>query len=210
MDEKYSNNITGVILAGGKSSRLGTNKALLKIDNETLIERTFYLLKSIFNEVLISTNNPEEYDFIDARKVKDVYPTMGPLSGIHSALNSSNSKKIFILSCDMPFIIQPLIKHLLNVRTEEPIVIPKVGQKTEYLCGIYNKSLLPLLESILLAAANALDKKEEVKNSALSVWNFAERVGGEFVDIEHERFYFNDLFFNINTQEDYEYALERL
>ncbi len=80
-------NVTGVILAGGKSSRMGINKSFLKIDDITLIERCYQLMKSVFTKVVISTNDPDQFDFINSEKVKDIYGDFGPLSGIYSALN---------------------------------------------------------------------------------------------------------------------------
>ncbi|MEW6196177.1 MAG: molybdenum cofactor guanylyltransferase [Bacteroidota bacterium] len=209
-DRLLNNDVCGVILSGGKSSRMGTNKALLKIDDQTIIERVFYLMKDVFDEVVISTNEPELYGFIDTEKVVDKFPGFGPLAGIHSALSTAQAKKIFITTCDLPFINSSLIKFLLNVKTEEMIVVPKAEDRIQFLCGIYDRKILPLLENILLNVLEAKNKNQEVKNSALSLWNFAERVGVEIVDVEEKIFYMMDLFFNINSPEDYEYVKERL
>ncbi len=203
-------NFTGFVLAGKKNNDTEPNKALLKIDGETLVERAVETLNKVFTEVVIGTNNPEEFNFIDVPKVHDIFPGLGPLAGIHSALSSSKTEKIFVLSYDMPFVIPTLIKHLLDIKTEESIVVPATSRGAYYLCGIYDKNLLPVLESVLKIVSEALNKKREVKNSALSVWNFVERIGAEIVDIEHERFYFNDLFFKIDSSEDFGYAKENL
>ncbi len=202
--------ICGVILSGGRSSRMGTNKALIKIDNRTIIERVFDIMKDVFDEIIISTNEPELYDFIDAEKVTDKFPGFGPLAGIHSAISSTQAKKIFVTSCDLPFINPSLINFLLNVTSEEMIIVPKAENRTQYNCGIYDCKILPLLEKVLCDVNEAKNKNQEVKNSALSLWNFAERLGVEVVDVEEKLFYTKDLFFNINTPEDYEYVRERL
>jgi len=202
--------ITGVILAGGYSKRMGSNKSLLEINGFTMIEHSHELLKQIFNNIIISTNEPELFEFIDSLRIKDIYPYLGPLAGIHAALSSVQSQKIFLVSCDMPFLQPSVINYLLKVQTEEMIVLPKARNRIEYLCGIYNKNILPVVENILKAVTDAKSRNEEVKNSALSMWNFVERVGAEIVDIEFERFYFNDMFFNINTPEDFEYAKSRM
>ncbi len=211
MINKISNKeICGVILSGGKSSRMGTNKALLKIDDKIIIEKIFDLMKEIFDEVVISTNEPELYDNINTLKIKDRFPGLGPLAGIHAALTELQTQKIFITTCDLPFINRILINFLLKIETEEMIVVPKAEYKVQYHCGIYDKKILPLLEKILTNVFDAKNNNQEVKNSALSLWNFAERVGVEIVDVEDKIFYTKDLFYNINTPEEYEYVRERL
>lgn len=200
----------GVILSGGKSSRMGTNKALLKIDDQTIIEKVIDLMKEIFDEVVISTNEPELYDNINTPKIRDRFPGFGPLAGIHSTLTELQTNKIFITTCDLPFINRALINFLLNIDTDEMIVVPKAENKVQYHCGIYDKKILPLLEKILTNVFDAKNNNQEVKNSALSLWNFAERVGVKIVDVEEKIFYTKNLFFNINTPEEYEYVRERL
>lgn len=200
----------GVILSGGKSSRMGTNKALLKIDDKTIIEKVFDSMKEIFDEVIISTNEPELYDNINALKIKDRFPGFGPLAGIHSALSELKTKKIFITTCDLPFINRALINFLLEIETDEMIVVPKAENKVQHHCGIYDRKILPLLEKVLSNVLDAKNINQEVKNSALSLWNFAERVGVEIIDVEEKIFYTKDLFYNINTPEEYEYVRERL
>jgi molybdopterin-guanine dinucleotide biosynthesis protein A len=203
-------NITGVVLAGGKSSRLGVNKALLKIDDVTLIEKSCLLMKSIFPNVIISCDDHEQFDFIQAEKVKDVYQDLGPLCGIYSSLKSVNTKKIFIISVDMPFISPDLIRYLLNYKTDELITVPCAGQRTYYLCGLYSNELIPVLESILKANIEARNNNIELIKSSLSLWNFADRVGAEIVDVEEKAFFMKDLFYNVNTPKDWEYAIERI
>ncbi|NMB81715.1 MAG: molybdenum cofactor guanylyltransferase [Ignavibacteria bacterium] len=202
--------ITGVILAGGKSSRMGENKSLLQIDGITLIERSYELLNSIFKKVIISTNEPQLYDLVQIEKVKDVFSDLGPLCGIYSSLKSANTKKIFVISVDLPFVLPDMIRYLINYKTDEPITLPCSKNGIQYLCGLYDQQLIPIMENILVSNNHArLDNKEIVKSS-LSLWNFVERVGGEIIDVEEKLFYMKDSFFNINTPEDFEYVKTRL
>lgn len=203
-------NITGVILAGGKSSRMGVNKALLKIDDVTLIERSFDLMQSIFAKVVISTNNPSQFDFIHAEKVTDFYSDLGPLSGIYSSLKLVSTEKIFLVSVDMPFILPDLIRYLINYKTDELITVPVANEKIQYLCGLYNSKLIPILENILESNIVSRNNNKEIIKSSLSLWNFVERVGAEIVDVVEKIFYMKDTFFNINTPEDFEYVKTRL
>jgi molybdopterin-guanine dinucleotide biosynthesis protein A len=210
INKQLVGNVTGVILAGGKSSRMGINKSLLKIDDVTLIERIYDILKSVFENVIISTNDHELYDFLPIVKVEDVYKGFGPLSGIHASLKFVTTEKIFVVSSDLPFLLPSLIQHLLEVKTDEPIVLPKAENRIQYLCGIYSKSIFTIADNILSANFESLEKNRPFKKSSVSLWNFVERIGAEIVDVEEKVFYMKDTFFNINTPEDFEYARDHL
>ncbi len=88
--------ITAFILSGGKSSRIGTDKALLSIEGKPLVQRLVELLDSIFSEVVISSNELDLYNFTGKKIVQDIYAGRGPLAGIHSALKYTNTKRNFI------------------------------------------------------------------------------------------------------------------
>jgi len=202
--------ITGTILSGGKSSRMGVNKSLLEIDGITLIERTYEMMNSIFDKVIISTNESHLYDFINTEKVKDIYKDFGPLCGIYSSLMNAKTEKIFVISVDMPFILPQLIRYLISYPTDEPIVLPSSQNRIHYLCGLYDKKLIPLLENILDANHQARLNNKEIISSSVSLWNFVERIGAEIINVEEKLFYMKDTFFNINTPDDFEYIKSRL
>jgi molybdopterin-guanine dinucleotide biosynthesis protein A len=210
INKQLVGDVTGVILAGGKSNRMGINKSLLKIDDVTLIERIYDILKLVFDNVIISTNDDELYDFLPIVKVEDVYKEFGPLSGIHASLKFVATEKIFVVSSDLPFLLPALIQHLLEVKTDEPIVLPKAENRIQYLCGIYSKSIFTIADNILSANSESLEKNKPFKKSSVSLWNFVERIGAEIVDVEEKVFYMKDIFFNINTPEDFEYARDHL
>ncbi|MEI7817936.1 MAG: formate dehydrogenase accessory sulfurtransferase FdhD, partial [Desulfuromonadales bacterium] len=105
MVEVFSNKVkiegvTGIILAGGASSRMGSNKALLEVDGTPIITRTYKILSSLFHEVIVVTNSPQDYDFLPCRKVPDIYPGYGSIAGLHSALTHSNTAHSFVTACD--------------------------------------------------------------------------------------------------------------
>lgn len=208
--KKIESNITGVILSGGKSSRMDFNKSLLKIDNIFLIEHIYNILSSSFDKIIISTNEPKLYSFINVEKIEDLIKGFGPLSGIHSALTYAKTDKIFVVPCDMPFIIPDIINYLIKFDTTEEIVLPIAEGRIQYLFGIYSKRFLNLAEQILRANHEAKLNNRDIKKSAVSLWNFIERVGAEIVDVEEKIFYMKDLFFNINTPKDWEYAIEKI
>jgi molybdopterin-guanine dinucleotide biosynthesis protein A len=198
--KKLHDDITAFILSGGKSSRMGTNKAFLDIDGKSLIERMLELLDPIFSEVAISSNEPELYNFLGKKIIKDFYPGRGPLAGIHSVLNSTTSQWNFIISCDMPFISKELIVHLTDYKTDLKILLPKADGRIQPLCGIYSKSVLPDIEKLLIESSNP---QSSLKGS---VYESITYIQPEIIDVTKTNLYHSDLFLNINTHEDYNYA----
>jgi FdhD protein len=116
--------VSAAILAGGASSRMGTNKALLKVAETPLIECVYRSLAALFHEVVIVTNTPEEYDFIPCRKVRDIYPGAGSIAGLHAGLAASNSERVFVVACDMPYLNPELIRLLCSVSQKADAVVP--------------------------------------------------------------------------------------
>ena len=190
------NDITGIILCGGKSSRMQKNKALLKLSDKTVIEIVTEKLKSIFNEVLISANDSKQYDFLNLPVVYDIFIGKGPLAGIHSALKYSSTKKNFIISCDMPLISVEFIKYLINLNSEKSILLPKSNRRIQQLCGIYSKSVVDEIENIFKLS-------EKDKNIKGSVYELLERASIEFIDVDELNFYNKNIFLNMNSPEDY-------
>jgi molybdopterin-guanine dinucleotide biosynthesis protein A len=156
-DMEGTKGITGIILAGGRSSRFGSNKALALLEGETLIGRACRVLSSLFDEVIIITNRPEEYDFLAFKKFPDIYPGSGPMSGIHSALKNTGTVAVFTAACDMPLLDERLIRFMAGLFVEEqrrqgPLpaaIIPRFEGRLQPLHAIYTKRALPALEGLL-------------------------------------------------------------
>ncbi len=106
--------VTGIILAGGRSTRMGENKAFLKIGNFTAIEIVRNFMQSLFTNVILITNSPAEYSFLGLDTYEDVYKNMGPLAGIHSGLLNSTAEKNFILSCDLLLMKKEIVDYIIN------------------------------------------------------------------------------------------------
>ena len=142
--------MTGVILAGGKSSRFGSNKALAIIDSKPLVQHVADLMSSLFPECLLVTNTPKEYEFLSLPMTHDRYRNMGPLAGIHAALLQISTPRAFVVACDMPNLSPELIRHLCNInQQEEDVIIPMLAKGPEPLFGIYHKKSLATIESFL-------------------------------------------------------------
>ena len=96
--------VTGVILAGGKSSRMGQNKALMPLGDQRLIDRVVAVLHEVFANLLMVTNSPEVYADLDLPIVADIYPDKGSLGGIYSAIYHAPTPYCLVVACDMPFL----------------------------------------------------------------------------------------------------------
>ncbi|MGQ9798573.1 MAG: molybdenum cofactor guanylyltransferase [Ignavibacterium sp.] len=188
------NDITGVILSGGKSSRMGVNKSFLKLGNQTIIERIVDLMKSIFSEVIIITNTPDEYKFLNLPLYEDIYKWKGPLAGIHSALVHSKTDKVFVISCDVPLMSREMIEYIINYKSDKPIVFCEAAGYHQPLVGIYSKSILNAVEKFI--------SNEELNNK--SFHKFLTNIDAEIIHPEKLDFYKDELFFNVNRPEDFE------
>jgi molybdopterin-guanine dinucleotide biosynthesis protein A len=147
--EPLVNDITGVILAGGKSSRYGSNKALAKLNGTPLVERVLGAMGSVFNDLIIITNNPEEYAYLKLPMKEDLIKGLGPLGGIYTGLESISHDAGFFVACDMPFLNVGLIRHILAIRKDYDAVVPKIDWKIETLHTLYCKSCLPAIKSLI-------------------------------------------------------------
>ncbi len=125
---KEKADVTGVILAGGKSSRMGTNKALLEIGGERIIDKAVSLFKSLFKEVILVTNT---------------------LGGIYTGLVYASSDYSFIASCDMPFLKRELIEYLMDIKDGYDVVVPRLRTGHEPLHAVYSKGCLKPIEALI-------------------------------------------------------------
>lgn len=141
--------ITGVILAGGPSSRMGSNKALLPYQGGRFIEAIHRQIAELFEEVLVVTNAPELYGFLSCRKAPDLIPGMGALSGIHSGLVHSRTPHVFVVACDMPYLRPDLIRRLAEDAGGHDVVVPEGEKGLEPLHAVYGRDALPAIEEAL-------------------------------------------------------------
>jgi molybdopterin-guanine dinucleotide biosynthesis protein A len=202
MNKKYRE-ITGIILAGGESERMGFNKALLKIGDKTFIERCCNLMSEVYENIFLSTNDFESFNFLQLPMVTDIYNGLGPLAGIHASLIASATDNNFILSCDLPLMSEEMIRYITGYKTLKPISIAFAAGKYQHLCGIYNKSLIPAIEKIL---SNAMYSEINNGKSPVSVSRLVENSDAEIIKADFLSFYNEDLFFNMNTTDDFDFV----
>lgn len=142
--------ITAVILAGGKSSRFGSNKALANFKGVPLIERVTDLLNTIFSKLIIITNSPIEYSYLNIPLYKDLIEGLGPIGGIYTGLDAIDNDWAFFCACDMPFINEGLVRRIIEVKNGYDAVVPKVDWKMEPLHALYSKRCLPFIKKLIL------------------------------------------------------------
>ncbi len=202
--------ITGIILSGGKSTRMGVNKSLLKIDGKTIIARVRDLMLNIFSEVILITNEPDEYKFLGLNIFEDVYKGFGPLAGIHSGLLNSSTQRNFIISCDLPFMTEQMVRYLAEYPTNKPITVAKADGFIQQLAGIYHKDTLKEIEHILTGQAEGDERHEIQHKRGCKVLSLINKIGAEIINTERLPFYKPDTYFNMNRQQDFEYIKHRL
>ena len=184
--------VTGAILAGGKSLRMGSDKALLPHHGGRLIEAIHRRMAELFEEVIVVTGAPGRYDFLPCRRVPDRFEGMGALGGIHSALVHSGTDLVFVVACDMPTWSGELVRHLCGLAEGADAVVPEGEKGLEPLHAVYRKSALPAIEkSLRNGERRVITLFDRVRIRRVA----AEEVSR--VDPSH------DAFRNINTPEDY-------
>jgi molybdenum cofactor guanylyltransferase len=187
---------TCIILAGGKSSRLGRNKLLEKIGDQSLLERAISSLAPLGCEIIVVTGAdsalPDLKKYPEVKIVKDIYPGKGSLGGIYTGLVSSKSFHNLVIGCDMPFLQRDLIKYLFEIAYGFDVVVPSMGNGIfEPLHAVYSANCIVPLELL-------------VKQDILKILDLYEMVTVRYVDCaEIERFDpKRRSFFNINTELD--------
>jgi molybdopterin-guanine dinucleotide biosynthesis protein A len=150
--------MTGIVLSGGESRRMGTDKAFLPIAGKPMIEHVLRALRSVTDQVIIVTNNPEAYISYGVRVVRDAVDKRGPLTGVYTGLFHSREEVNFVVACDMPFLNAGLISHMAKLAGEYDVVLPKIGEFVEPLHAVYRRGLLPLIEERIKRDARQIKK----------------------------------------------------
>ena len=139
-------NITAIILAGGKSTRMGSDKGLMKLNNIAFVQHIIDAVKPLVNETIIISDN-QKHDAFGLKRYNDIISNVGPLGGLYTGLHYSKTEVNLVISCDVPMINSELILELLkNYSSEYDVIQTKSNEKTMPLVAIYNKACLPETE----------------------------------------------------------------
>ena len=189
---------TAVVLAGGKSSRMGRPKSLLLFDGKPLIVHLARALERMFAETVIVAAPEQELPPLPAILVRDEVPYQGPVGGIYYGLRAASGKFCFVTSCDVAFLNPSLISHLLSQISDYDVVVPHWQERFQPLHAVYRTSVLPLL-------------KEQLDRGELRPIFLFDKVRTRKIDENEIKIFDPDglSFFNMNTLDDYERALQR-
>ena len=138
-------NVTGIILAGGKSSRMGTDKGLMDLNGMAMIEHVLNASNPVCTQITIVTNNPA-YTVFGYELIEDEQLNYGPVIGILSGLRQSKTDKNLVLSCDVPYVTSELLIGLIQSSNNINAVVAKSANGMHPLIGVYNKNCIPIFE----------------------------------------------------------------
>lgn len=188
------------VLAGGQSTRMGQNKAFLKIDQHVLIERVLAAVRPLTDDLFISTNAPEEYESFGLRLVADIYPGKAALGGIYSVIEAARNEHVLVVACDMPFLNRRLLAYLIELAPTADVIAPLINPpQPETMHAIYSKTCLPSIKTRLQA-------------NKLRIIGFFDQVLVRYVGRDElAKFDPNfDSFMNVNTPADWHAAKKRI
>jgi molybdenum cofactor guanylyltransferase len=184
-----SSDLTAVILAGGKNSRLKREKSLLILNKKPLVSQIDDILTRIFTKIMVVSSKSElKEKYSHLIFVEDEYFNCGPLAGIQTALKQSSTEYMFVCACDMPNLNPGIIQKLISVigTSEADVIVPRHAEGIEPLHAIYKRSCLPYIE-------------KQLEAEICSIRSFYDQVTVEFVDFQADEIEF---FYNINTLHD--------
>lgn len=185
--------LTGIILSGGKSTRMGEDKAFIEIGGIPIIQRTYALFQRLFKEIIIVTDHKEGFSNLDAKIYSDLIPSRGALGGLYTGLFFSRFPYVFCVGCDMPFIKESLILFLMSRIEGYDVIVPKTKDGLEPLHAIYSKNCLEPIKRVFM------DNKHKI----IDVYPLV-----RVKIIEENEYSFldpmNESFINVNTPEELE------
>ncbi|MDE0041415.1 MAG: molybdenum cofactor guanylyltransferase [Candidatus Poribacteria bacterium] len=191
---------TGVILAGGDSRRMGQNKALMRLGDETLISRTLKRLQIVTDETIVISNSVDLYNELGVRVYEDLVPKSGALGGVYTGLTHAVNSAVVCIACDMPLLQPKLMNYLLSVLGDHDAVVPYTREmeeesnpKLQTLCAVYSRRCGQVIRQMLEEGElrlHALCDRIKVRRVPPGEWREFDPDGLSFV--------------NVNTREDFE------
>jgi molybdopterin-guanine dinucleotide biosynthesis protein A len=141
--------MTGIILAGGKSRRMGENKAFIDASGVPLFERVYSVFKELFRDIIIVTNDVRPFERYGAHLQQDILQDKGPLGGLYTGIIHSTTYHAFCIACDMPFLNPAVIKYMVKERNAYDVIVPKTRDGLHPLHAIYSKKCLTPMRRLL-------------------------------------------------------------
>jgi len=184
----FSSGFAGIILAGGKSVRMGTDKSLVEIGGITLIGRVVKNIEPLCTGIIVSSGN-QSLEFLGFRLVEDEYPDCGPMAGILSCLKMATDSWSLVISVDSPFVTRELILFLADQREDFDCVIPVHAHGMEPLIGFYHKRAVPVIQAL-------------IESGELKMNNLIRKLNTNYINIDEWLRNNRQLIANLNHPED--------
>jgi len=191
--------LTAFILAGGKSTRMGTDKAFVDYDGRTLLLRTLDLARSVATDVWI-VGSKEKFAALGP-VLEDIFHDCGPLGGIHAALRASPTELNLILAVDTPFVSSEFLRYLISQARSAPeaaAIVPRAGGSWQPLCAVYRREFADVAENALRAHENRIDRLFDAVRTRVIEQQELEGAG-----------FSPAIFHNLNTPEELEAQRQR-
>lgn len=181
---------TAIILAGGKSSRMGFDKQFLKLDQRRLMDSMIHKLSKEFEEIIIVTNKPDQYLGLSHKITEDIIENMGPLAGIHAGLSISSSQYALVVACDMPNLNMEYIKYMKDQIGNHGCTT-RYGSSLEPFISFYSKDIIGNIE-------------EYLSSNRRSMHSFIGTIEFNYIEENIARQFSPnwDMFLNLNTRDD--------
>lgn len=180
--------ITAIILAGGKNTRMNTDKGLVNFGGKMLVEQVIGALRKITPAILIITSNPAYRQF-GYPCLEDEIKEKGPLGGIFTGLSYSSTQKNLVVGCDMPFLTENVLQGLINQSREEDVLFSEHLGKAEPLCSIYDRNCIPHFRLML-------------EQSRLKITDATAGLKTRVINFDTEDWFRGNEFANINSPEE--------
>ena len=180
--------ISGILLAGGKSTRMMSDKGLIALNDKPLIKHIIETVKIITENIVIISANPAYRQF-GYPCFDDIIKEKGPLSGILTGLINSTTQKNFVIGCDMPFLSTHILRELITNCKDFDVILAEHNSLAEPLCGIYDKSCIPHFKLLL-------------DQNQLKITDALEGLNTRVISFDKEDWFVGNEFANINTMEE--------
>lgn len=203
--------VSGIVLAGGKSRRMGRNKAFLELDGIPLLARVLARVSALCSEVLIVANDVDAYARFGVRVVSDVYPGKGSLGGIYSGVLAAREEYALVVACDLPFLNEALLRYLISLAPQADVIIPRAHAPRGPARDVTRYAELDVKESGLQATHAVYSKRclapmrARLLANDLRIINFLDEVRVRIVEPDEVARFDPEgwTFFNVNTPEDW-------
>ena len=192
--------VTGILLAGGKSRRMGEDKRFLLVGEQTLLDRSLAALRSIFQTVSVVIAQDSPLLEADVPVFRDLVPDCGSLGGLYTGLKQAHTEYVFVAACDMPFLNPTVVRHMVSLKDRADIVMIRLEERLQPTHALYSRCCLPVIEEMLKAREFKI--QQLAARLALRTWLVAE---SELREIDHEGL----SCINVNTPADLEAARTR-